>query len=162
MKYDHRSGDPCTVFSYDNLDRLTVAEYGITDDNEVFTMDDLGNRDSVNLKSGSDVNYVIDANTNRYASVGGVSLDYDAAGNLVTDKDGYQHYYDYENRVIEINDINDVNVAEFAYDALGRRIRKIDSIAGTTLTKMRSYDNSQSSFYISDFLQSRCRLCSAA
>ncbi|MHC4867679.1 MAG: RHS repeat domain-containing protein, partial [Planctomycetota bacterium] len=38
---------------------------------------------------------------------------------------------DYENRIIKITkDGNDI--AEFAYDALGRRIRKIDSIAGTT------------------------------
>ncbi|MHC4621938.1 MAG: hypothetical protein ACYTEQ_29720, partial [Planctomycetota bacterium] len=43
--YDHRTDDPCTEFSYDNLDRLTVAGYGIDESNEVFTMDDLGNRD---------------------------------------------------------------------------------------------------------------------
>ncbi|MHC4753739.1 MAG: hypothetical protein ACYTBP_01220 [Planctomycetota bacterium] len=33
-------------------------------------MDDLGNRDLVDLRSGSD-DYVIDANNNRYASIGG-------------------------------------------------------------------------------------------
>ena len=42
------------------------------------------------------------------------------AGNLTTDKDGYQYEYDYENRIVRITkDGNDI--AEFAYDALGRR-----------------------------------------
>ncbi|MCK4292073.1 MAG: hypothetical protein KAY65_02665 [Planctomycetes bacterium] len=39
--------------------------------------------------------------------------------------------YDYENCIVKITkDGNDI--AEFAYDALGRRIKKVDSIAGTT------------------------------
>jgi RHS repeat-associated protein len=72
----------------------------------------------------------IDNLTNRYDSVGGNSLAYDAAGNLTTDKDGYQYEYDYENRIAKITkDSNDI--AEFAYDALGRRIKKRDSIADT-------------------------------
>ena len=140
MEYDHRTNDPYTDFSYDNLDRLTIAEYGIGDNNEIFTMDDLGNRDSVNLKNGSDEDYVIDANTNRYGSVGGNSLDYDAAGNLTTDKDGYEYVYDYENRIIEINDVNDVRTAEFTYDALGRRIRKTDLLDANN-TRLYYYNN---------------------
>ncbi|MHC4867564.1 MAG: RHS repeat domain-containing protein [Planctomycetota bacterium] len=131
MTYDHRSGDPCTDFTYDRLDRLTIAEYGIGDNNEVFTIDDLGNRDNVNMRDGSDVNYVIDDLTNRYETVDGNSLAYDEAGNLITNVADYNFTYDYENRIIKITkDGNDI--AEFAYDALGRRIRKIDSIAGTT------------------------------
>lgn len=39
---NHPAGDPYTDFSYDNLDHLTTAEYGIEDNNEVFTIDDLG------------------------------------------------------------------------------------------------------------------------
>jgi len=77
------------------------------------------------------VNYVIDANTNRYDSVGGNSLTYDAAGNLTTDKDGYRYEYDYENRIVLIKDVNNADLAEFAYDALGRRIRKRDTVADT-------------------------------
>jgi len=68
--YDHRTNDPCTLFSYDNLDRLTMAEYGIGDNNEIFTMDDLGNRSNVNVRGGSDIAYSIDNLTNRYDSVG--------------------------------------------------------------------------------------------
>ncbi|MFC1678049.1 hypothetical protein ACFL3G_13445 [Planctomycetota bacterium] len=91
-------------------------------------MDDLGNRNNVNLRSGSNEDYVIDANTNRYTSVGGDSLTYDAAGNRTTDKDGYEYKYDYENRIIEVNDVNGTRVAEFSYDALGRRVEKKDLI----------------------------------
>jgi hypothetical protein len=70
MTYDHRDpNDPCTDFAYDRLDRLTIAEYGIQDNNEVFTIDDLGNRDNVNMCDGSDVNYVIDNLTNRYERI---------------------------------------------------------------------------------------------
>jgi len=80
------------------------------------------------LRDGNNVNYVIDANTNRYDSVGGNSLTYDAAGNLTTDKDGYRYEYD---RIVLIKDVNNADVAEFAYDALGRRIRKRDAVADT-------------------------------
>jgi YD repeat-containing protein len=54
------------------------------------------------------------------------------AGNLTTDKDGYTYEYDYENRVVRIEDSSSNEVAEYAYDALGRRIRVIDSKASTT------------------------------
>jgi hypothetical protein len=44
----------------------------------------LGNRDSVNVRDGNNVNYDIGNLTNRYDSVGGNTLAYDAAGNLTT------------------------------------------------------------------------------
>ncbi|MGD0077765.1 MAG: hypothetical protein ABSB91_03950 [Sedimentisphaerales bacterium] len=36
IKFDHRISplDPCDVFSYNNLDRLTGTEYGVNDQNE--------------------------------------------------------------------------------------------------------------------------------
>ncbi len=37
----------------------------------------------------SNETYTVDANTNKYTSVGGVALDYDADGNPTKDKDGY-------------------------------------------------------------------------
>ncbi len=58
-------------------------------------------------------------------------LTYDNAGNTTEDERAYE--YDYENRIVRITDVNDANVAEFAYDALGRRIKKVDSVAGTTI-----------------------------
>jgi YD repeat-containing protein len=54
-------------------------------------------------------------------------------GNLTKDKNGYTYHYDHENRLIKIKKSNDtVDVAEFTYDALGRRIEKKDSIANKT------------------------------
>ncbi|HUW19414.1 MAG TPA: hypothetical protein VMW16_08940 [Sedimentisphaerales bacterium] len=45
--------------------------------------------------------------------------------NLTKDQKGYNCKYDYENRIVKIiRDPNDTVVAEFAYDALGRRIEK--------------------------------------
>jgi YD repeat-containing protein len=78
------------------------------------------------------VNFVVDDDTNRYTSIGGNSITHDDAGNLTADKDGYTYEYDYENRVVRIEDSSSNDVAEYAYDALGRRIRVIDSKASTT------------------------------
>jgi len=133
--YDHRTNpaDPCTDFTYDNLDRLTRADYGIDTTYETFTMDKLGNRDQVHTRDGNNIDYVIDDLTNRYDSIGGSSLSYDAAGNLTKDKNGYNYHYDYENRIVKITK-NSQTKAEFTYDALGRRIRKIDPVANKTNT----------------------------
>ncbi|MCK4292071.1 MAG: hypothetical protein KAY65_02655 [Planctomycetes bacterium] len=131
MTYDHRTSDPCTDFTYDDLSRLTQVDYGIEDNNEIFTIDDLGNRDNVNIRDGNDVDYSIDNLTNRYNSVGGNTLIYDAADNLIKDHNGYEYKYDYENRITKITKSGPTTVAEFAYDALGRRIKKRDSIADT-------------------------------
>jgi len=117
--------------SYDGLDRLRLAQYDIGDNNEAFTMDKLGNRESVNVRDGNDVNYAVDTLTNRYDSIGANSLEYDAAGNLIKDRDGYQYEYDYENRIVKILDDANNTVARFAYDTMGRRIRKSDCIADT-------------------------------
>ena len=86
---------------------------------------------NVKLRSGPNEVYIVDANTNRYVSVADANLTYDAAGNLTKDSDGYEYEYDYENRLAKITkDSNDV--AEFAYDAFGRRIKKYDGEANET------------------------------
>ncbi|MBE0536227.1 MAG: hypothetical protein IH624_11215 [Phycisphaerae bacterium] len=38
-------------------------------------------------------------------------------------------FYEYENRVVKIEDSSSNAMAEYAYDALGRRIRMIDNAA---------------------------------
>jgi len=58
------SGGPA-VSGGPDIDRLALAEYNVTDgSNEVFAIDDLGNRDMGNVPDGNKVDYVIDANTN--------------------------------------------------------------------------------------------------
>jgi RHS repeat-associated protein len=116
---------------------LTEADYlaGLLDEGEVFGMDDLGNRTTVNLRSGLDQVYMASTPnlTNRYTTIDSQPLAYDEAGNLTQDHDGYHYVYDYENRVARIYKMDgqtEVGVAQYVYDALGRRIGKWDAMAG--------------------------------
>ncbi len=68
---------------------------------------------------------------NRYTSIDSQTLLYDDAGSLTLDKAGYNYVYDYENRITRIYKLDgqtEITVARFAYDALGRRIMKEDSL----------------------------------
>jgi RHS repeat-associated protein len=69
-----------------------------------------------------------------YKSQSGNMIDHDAAGNMITDKDGYLYDYDGENRIVKISrgdgDSTPTTVATFDYNALGRRIYAYDAIAG--------------------------------
>jgi len=81
------------------------------------------------------VGYTVDTLTNRYTQIDSAAIGHDDAGNLVRDRQGYRYQYDYENRIVRIYRLSgptEVTVATFDYDALGRRIRKVDAVAGTT------------------------------
>ncbi len=79
------------------------------------------------------VSYAVSNLTNQYTQIASTTPTYDYAGNMTTDEQGYKYHYDYENRIIEIKKTNDtVTVAQYAYNALGRRIKAIDSVANTT------------------------------
>jgi len=98
-----------------------------------FNMDALGNRTgNQTLRDDGTVDFTVASATNRYSSIGGNSISHDDAGNTTTDKDSYTYEYDYENRIVKIEDSSSNDVAEYAYDALGRRIKVIDSKAATT------------------------------
>ncbi|MBN1125490.1 MAG: hypothetical protein JXA82_10815 [Sedimentisphaerales bacterium] len=130
--FDHRAGDPYNEYTYDDLERLTDVTYHDSD-TEAFVMDDLGNRaGNQTLREDGTINFTVDSSTNRYTTIGGSSMSHDDAGNLSVDKDGYQYTYDYENRVVKIEDSSSNDVAEYAYDALGRRICMVDAVASTT------------------------------
>ncbi|MBI9019493.1 MAG: hypothetical protein JEZ07_19765, partial [Phycisphaerae bacterium] len=64
---------------------------------------------------------------------------YDDAGNTTTDQDGYLYTWDYENRIVNIKDSSDNDVVYYTYDALGRRIRKIDMPGHSTLESTTLY-----------------------
>ncbi|HEX42257.1 MAG TPA: hypothetical protein ENN81_09385 [Phycisphaerales bacterium] len=54
------------------------------------------------------------------------------AGNLTTERQGYSCQYDYENRIVKITR-GQTDIVEFWYDALGRRVKKLDHVtAGNT------------------------------
>lgn len=124
------------------MDRLTEADYlvGVLTEDEQFTYDKLGNRESVNLRDGTDQDYAVNSLTNRYDNDAGEDIvcEYDEDGNTIVDPNGYQYAYDYENRIVAIKDKDEAPVAEYAYDALGRRIEVYDMVAET---KTRYYYN---------------------
>ncbi|MFC1783126.1 hypothetical protein ACFL02_06030 [Planctomycetota bacterium] len=139
QEFAHRIASPDNDYTYDDLDRLTQVDYHDSED-EQFTYDKLGNRENVNLRDGTDQDYAINYSTNRYDNDAGEDIvcDYDDAGNTTVDPNGYQYTYDYENRLTQIlDDANDV-VANFAYDALGRRIEVHDVVANPNT---RYYNN---------------------
>jgi len=97
-----------------------------------FTYDKLGNRLTLSEpRDDATTTYTYDNVTNELATINSVSVTYDAAGNQTADHRGYTYAYDYENRLIEITE-GETTIAEFTYDALGRRIVKVDSIASET------------------------------
>ncbi|MBI9019352.1 MAG: hypothetical protein JEZ07_19035 [Phycisphaerae bacterium] len=139
-EFGHRSSDPDNIYIYDDLNRLTGTTYHDST-SDSFTMDDLGNRDSATNRGESAKTYAIDSITNRYDdnASDNIYLAYDDAGNTTTDQDGYLYTWDYENRIVNIKDSSDNDVVYYTYDALGRRIRKIDMPGHSTLESTTLY-----------------------
>ena len=97
-----------------------------------FTYDKLGNRLTLSEpRDDATTTYTYDNVTNELATINIVSVTYDAAGNMTADHRGYTYEYDYENRLVKITE-GPATIAEFTYDALGRRIVKVDNIASET------------------------------
>src|SRR4030042_3016057 len=78
-------------------------------------------------KTAYEITYAVDNLTNRYTSVADANLTYNAAGSLTKDRQGCEYEYDYENRIVKITKAGQTK-AQFAYDALGRRIEKKDLV----------------------------------
>lgn len=106
---------------------------GPTPASEQFDYDHLGNRYQYTDKSGYETTYDHNpVNQYEFASIdlgiGGLTYDYtlyhDDNGNLEFDENGNSYFYDYRNRLIRVEDIESNTIAEYAYDALGRRIWK--------------------------------------
>ena len=62
-------------------------------------------------------------------SIGGAALTYDANGNMTTDEAGNIYTWDTDNHLVQIQDSGLTVLAEYAYDAFGKRIRK--TVSGT-------------------------------
>ena len=147
IQFDHRTGQPYNTFQYDGLDRITNVQYlSNQNDVEAFPMDDLGNRvgnvtqrDGVHNYTSTTPNL-----TNRYTAIDSNSITHDAAGNMTVDSKGYQYVYDYENRVVSISKLwgeTEVPVADYVYDALGRRIQRTVYREGNLYYTDRFYYN---------------------
>ena len=81
----------------------------------------------MNLRDESVETYAVNYLKNRYDNDQGEDIvcAYDDAGNTTVDPKGYEYSYDYENRLIKITKGED-DIAEYTYDALGRRIQVYD------------------------------------
>jgi RHS repeat-associated protein len=135
--YLHRPSQPVVnAFGYDDLNRLTLADYGMGGGAEQFNYDLLGNRQAVTDSRTSDSFSYVHNEVNEYETITRngtpATLLHDAAGNLTRDHRGYLYEYDMENRLTKVSRSDSTVVATFEYDALGRRIEKVDAIAGTT------------------------------
>ena len=124
-------------YIYDNIYRLTDFRQGTLDANKeisvpvtqtAYNLDGVGNWDS---KTKDAVTETRTHNVvNEITDIDGTSLSYDDNGNL-TDDGSNTYEYDYENRLIRVTRKSDSQVlAEFKYDALGRRVEKNDVVNG--------------------------------
>jgi len=107
---------------------------------QAFTYDRLGNRLTLSEpRNDSTTTYTYNA-ANEIATINGSGVTYDNAGNL-TDDGTYDYYYDHENRLTRVADTSGT-LAEYTYDALGRRIEKIqyNDSAPLTVTTRYYYD----------------------
>ena len=82
---------------------------------------------------------------NEYLTVAGNDITHDDAGNMTTDRAGYQYEYDYENRLTRIEqgtEQDPCTVADYTYDALGRRVEKLeyDTSGAPSSTTQYYYD----------------------
>jgi RHS repeat-associated protein len=75
----------------------------------------------VTTPPGTTVSYTSNS-VNWYTAVGGSSRTHDDNGNLLSDGT-YDYYYDYRNNLVKVEE-NSTVVAEYEFDALGRRVRK--------------------------------------
>lgn len=124
--------------TYDEVDRLVRVAYGCTDPSvgeagatsvTGYALDGVGNRQATTT-DGTTTRYTIAGPHNEYDAVGALSRAHDANGN-VTDDGRFRFVFDANDQLLEVRRrSDDAILAQFAYDALGRRIRK--QAAGTT------------------------------
>ncbi len=128
----------------DELRRLISTDYtntvGTIAGTQTYDLDLIGNRKTftdTRETQSSVVNYGSNNLANEYSDISltfgsnGV-LSYDANGNLTQDERGYQYDYDHDNHLIEVRDQTGLALANYTYDALGRRIMQ-DKDGATTI-----------------------------
>lgn len=102
-----------------------------------FGYDHLGNRTTVYLDSGTMAQETLEYShntVNQYSEyessflagqfITAHSFSHDDNGNLEADENGNSYFYDYRNRLIEVQDPNSNSIEEYTFDGLGRRIKK--------------------------------------
>jgi len=130
-------GQRATTFSYDNLDRLSVATNSALWGSESYTYDTLDNILSITNASGEndygyDTSYLLRTVSNAGTVVH--RYDYDARGN-VTGRDGAVFSMDDADRMVAIQ-----GQVGYLYDAAGRRVRQSPQGAANPLYSAYSSD----------------------
>lgn len=129
------NGTEAHGYTYDAVYRVTAVDYpaGFFRPDAAYDYDPADNRESVT--AGGTTAYVPN-NLNQYATVGGVTYQYDANGNLTGD--GVNTYtYDAENRLTAATAPG--HTAAYVYDPFGRRLSK--TVDGVTTRYV--YDGQQ-------------------
>jgi len=131
--YEQKLNDPTDseTYRYDSLNRLTNYDVGTLTNGVILSptlqktwnLDLAGNWLSVVSNSVTELRtYSTD---NELTSINGQPLSYDANGNLMQDA-SYSYLYDENNRLTNVTSLSNSNVvAQYFYDALGRRVMKI-------------------------------------
>jgi len=116
------------IFSYDNLDRLTQMTNGVSNENYVF--DSVGNRTASHRSATHSYQPY-----NQMTATSNATMSYDANGNMISRSQGaWTYVWDHENRMKSA--ASGATSVAYAYDALGRRVRRTQ---GTQITKF-TYD----------------------
>lgn len=118
-------------FSYDENSRLTLVT--TSSGTLTFSYDANGNRSSATV-SGNARSYATAPDSNRLSSLTNPvrNFNYDSAGNLTTDSEGYSAAYDLPGRLATLT--KGAVTTRYTYDGFGRRVRKVNSTgAGSTV-----------------------------
>ncbi|MFA7237211.1 MAG: hypothetical protein WC058_10125 [Phycisphaeraceae bacterium] len=135
--FDHRDSDPAEAYGYDRLHRLTRTVYGqkASTPYEGYVYDGLSNRltlDNNGTPTAAMFNAVNEM-TKHGAPGSEIAVEYSKTGNLTKNSGSYHFFYDRTHQLTRIEDASNNAVASYAYDALGRRIERVDEKASTTL-----------------------------
>lgn len=114
------------TFSYDALSRLTTAQ----DANRqlAYGLDATGNRQALATNAQVD-DYAYALGSDRLLSTTSKSFGYDESGHVIADS-RYQYRYGDHNRLTNVLG-SGTTLAEYAYNALGQRVKKTTSAAST-------------------------------
>jgi RHS repeat-associated protein len=149
--YEQKLDNPghSETYAYDALDRLTNYNAGTLSGGVIpsptlqkaWTLDGVGNWLSFISNSVPQTrSYSTD---NELTNINGQTLTYDGDGNLLQDP-AYAYYYDQEDRLTNVVRLSDsALVAQYFYDALGRRVMEITNPAGMIGTNVYYYDGNQ-------------------
>jgi len=129
---DSRNGTVSML--YDSASRLISSSLSGT--NTIYSLDDLGNRATVEVTGKSPITYSQSTSSNRalsqYSDIEGSDISYDLNGNTVM-HDGLTFHYDYKDRLVSVPG----KIAN-EYDVLGRRLSR----TGVGVTKFVHYRDS--------------------